>query len=338
MEEDFKEHCDKEGHRTLVLSIDVQGLKAVNDNIEHSKGTEVLTEYGEALEEAAKTTKQDFKKKGIDAFTCAYHIGGDEFALVVVAPEASLTNKIAEEITAAVAAIEPIVKVTTKRKQIPTMLRVGAGVGAGEGEEIMNVADGGETDVRRAIYMKGFGRMDARGAVIAKNDPKLEGTPNWRVQEFDAKIAAERAKVVEEGKKDSAEKDPGARGLATSEKLEALSFMHIGGLSDEAVQEAKDAANKQSEAKRSGDDKESKMEAEINDLKTKLAVFEAKKEQKKSQRPSSRLSSRPQSRLKPSLSDSRASSTSRARAQGPQVRSKRGPTPSKKRGGGGGGK
>ena len=333
MEEDFKEHCDEKGHRTLLLSIDVQGLKAVNDNIEHSKGTEVLTEYGEALEEAAKTTKQDFKKKGIDAFTCAYHIGGDEFALVVVAPEASLANKIAEEITAAVAAIEPIVKVTTKRKQIPTMLRVGAGVGAGEGEEIMNVADWAETAVRRAVYMMAFGSMDARGAVIAKNDPKLEGTPNWRVQEFDAKIAAERAKVVEEEKKDSAEKDPGARGLATSEKLEALSFMHIGGLSDEAVQEAKDA-----EAKRSGDDKESKMEAEINDLKTKLAVFEAKKEQKKSQRPSSRLSSRPQSRLKPSLSDSRASSTSRARAQGPQVRSKRGPTPSKKRGGGGGGK
>ena len=201
---ELKEHCDEKGHRTLLLSVDVQGLKAVNDNIEHSKGTEVLTEYGEALEAAAEKAANDhFKEqKGVTAFARAYHIGGDEFALVVVAPEASLANKIAEEITAAVAAIEPIVKVTTKRKQIPTMLRVGAGVGAGEGEEIMNVADGAETDVRRAIYMKGFGRMDARGAVIAKNDPKLEGTPNWRVQEFDAKIAAERAKVVEEGKKD----------------------------------------------------------------------------------------------------------------------------------------
>ena len=220
MEEDFKEHCDKEGHRTLVLSIDVQGLKAVNDNIEHSKGTEVLTEYGEALEEAAKTTKQDFKKKGIDAFTCAYHIGGDEFAMVFVAPEASLPNQVAKEITEFVAAIEPIDKDTATGDKIPTMLRVGACVGAGEGEAILSVADKAETDVRCAIYNKAFGSMDARGAFIAKNDPKLKGTANWRVQEY-----------------------------GSSKK-------YIGGLSDEAVKEAKDAAEKESEAKKAKGKKE----------------------------------------------------------------------------------
>ena len=94
MEEDFKEHCDKKDHRTLLLSVDVQGLKAVNDNIEHSKGTEVLTEYGEALEAAAEKAANDhFKeKKEVTAFARAYHIGGDEFAVVVVAPKASHTS------------------------------------------------------------------------------------------------------------------------------------------------------------------------------------------------------------------------------------------------------
>ena len=271
MEEDFKEHCDEKGHRTLLLSVDVQGLKAVNDNIEHSKGTEVLTEYGEALEAAAEKADNDhFKeKKGVTAFARAYHIGGDEFAMVFVAPEASLPNQVAKEITEFVAAIEPIVKVTAKGDKIPTMLRVGACVGAGEGEAILSVADKAETDVRCAIYNKAFGSMDARGAFIAKNDPKLKGTANWRVQEY-----------------------------GSSKK-------YIGGLSDEAVKEAKDAAEKESEAKK-----------------------------EKSKRTPSCLTSRQKSRPKPSLSDSRATSTSRSRAQGPQVRSKRGPTPSKKKGGG----
>jgi diguanylate cyclase (GGDEF)-like protein len=338
MEEDFKEakeRCEKKGHRTLLLSVDVQGLKAVNDNTEHAKGTEVLTEYGEALVEAAKKTKEAFEKKGVDAFTRAYHIGGDEFAFMVVAPEASLSNELAKNITKSVADIKPIVKVTTKAEEIPTMLRVGACVGVDEGETMMNVADEAETAVRCAVYVMAFGSMDARGAYISKDHEKLKGTPNWRVQMFDAKIAAERSKAVEEAKA-AAEEGSGARGLATSKKLEALNFMYIGGLSDKAVKDARDKADEESEAKKSGNDKISKMEAEIKDLKRKLAVFEAKKEQKKSQRSSSRLSSRPQSRPKPSLSsDSRASSVSRA-----QQRSKvaappsRRPTPSKKTGGG----
>ena len=105
------------------LSIDVQGLKAVNDNTEHAKGTEVLTEYGEALVEEAKKTKEAFEKKGVDAFTRAYHIGGDEFAFMVVALEASLSNELAKQITKSVADIEPIIKVTTKAEEIPTSAR-----------------------------------------------------------------------------------------------------------------------------------------------------------------------------------------------------------------------
>ena len=60
LEADFKERRRKEGHRILALSIDVQGLKAVNDNIERSAGSELLTEYGEALEKAAEKAKRSF--------------------------------------------------------------------------------------------------------------------------------------------------------------------------------------------------------------------------------------------------------------------------------------
>ena len=222
LEADFKERRRKEGHRILALSIDVQGLKAVNDNIERSAGSELLTEYGEALEAAAEKAANDhFKeKKGVTAFARAYHIGGDEFAVVFVAPEASLPNQVAKEITEFVAAIKPIDKDTATGDKIPTMLRVGACVGAGEGEAMMSVADKAETDVRCAIYNKAFGSMDARGAFIAKNDPKLKGTANWRVQEY-----------------------------GSSKK-------YIGGLSDEAVKEAKDAAEKESEAKKAKGKKE----------------------------------------------------------------------------------
>ena len=70
MEEDFKEHCDEKRHRTLLLSVDVQGLKAVNDNINHEVGDEALKWWGDACKDAIK-----------GAQTCKYTLfrpGGDE--------------------------------------------------------------------------------------------------------------------------------------------------------------------------------------------------------------------------------------------------------------------
>ncbi len=57
-------------------------------------------------------------------------------------------------------------------------------IGKGEGEAMLKLADRAETDVRCAIYMHAFQRMDARGAVVKKEN--LNGTPNWRLQQLES--------------------------------------------------------------------------------------------------------------------------------------------------------
>ena len=64
--------------------------------------------------------------------------------------------------------------------RVPTMLRVGACMGAGTSDQF-DIADTAEGAVRTAIYMAAFGNLDARGAVVAKSDPKLRNIPNWRL-------------------------------------------------------------------------------------------------------------------------------------------------------------
>lgn len=209
----------------------------MNDNIERSAGSELLTEYGEALEKAAEKAKRSFfeadegdarhpqrrRRSGArrisfvrpDVFARAYHIGGGEFALLVVAPKELLTDDLAQQITASIAAIEPIAKLTARDDVIPTMIRVGACAGEGEGESMMQVASEAERDVRRTIYMKGFGSLDARGAVIARDDPKLKGIPNWRVIQFDNSrfIGGLSDEAVKSARDEEAKKD---RPLGTS--------------------------------------------------------------------------------------------------------------------------
>ena len=55
--------------------------------------------------------------------------------------------------------------------RVPTFLRVGVAHTWGEADKM-------ETQVREQIYLAAFGDLNARGAVISKDDPKVKGVPN----------------------------------------------------------------------------------------------------------------------------------------------------------------
>ena len=61
---------------------------------------------------------------------------------------------------------------TTTRTTVPTFLRVGASTD-------WERADKCETAVRARIYLAGFGDLQARGGILAHDDPKIAGILKW---------------------------------------------------------------------------------------------------------------------------------------------------------------
>jgi len=62
-----------------------------------------------------------------------------------------------------------------EQRSVPTFLRIGAA-------SSWEAADRLETAIRSRIYMAAFGTLSARGAIVAKSDPKLRGIANWAVE------------------------------------------------------------------------------------------------------------------------------------------------------------
>ena len=64
--------CQQYGHPACVISIDLDGLKHVNDTQGHTKGDELIHKAGQAVQQAIR--KQDI----------AARVGGDEFAVLCI--------------------------------------------------------------------------------------------------------------------------------------------------------------------------------------------------------------------------------------------------------------
>ncbi|NJR39490.1 MAG: sensor domain-containing diguanylate cyclase [Leptolyngbyaceae cyanobacterium CSU_1_4] len=75
---DEEKRCQQYGHPACVISIDLDGLKQVNDTQGHIKGDELIHRAGQVMRQAIR--KQDI----------AARVGGDEFAILCV--ECSLVN------------------------------------------------------------------------------------------------------------------------------------------------------------------------------------------------------------------------------------------------------
>jgi len=161
-----------DGSTYLFLSMDIQGFKAVNDNINHEVGDEALKLWGDTC-----------KTKAVNNDTCTYQIfrpGGDEIALICQKRPAASEANFKEEVLEVVQALAKVSHIITgegpsgEAASVPTFLRVGAG-------PTFDLADKAETAIRSRIYMAAFGSLDARGQMVAMSNPKLDGIRNWEV-------------------------------------------------------------------------------------------------------------------------------------------------------------
>lgn len=67
-----EKRCHQYGHPACIISIDLDGLKQINDTQGHAKGDELIYKAGQAIRQAVR--KQDV----------AARVGGDEFAVLCV--------------------------------------------------------------------------------------------------------------------------------------------------------------------------------------------------------------------------------------------------------------
>jgi diguanylate cyclase (GGDEF)-like protein len=89
-EDDIAEHDDAmSGENFVFVSLDVNGLKTVNDTLGHTAGDELLVGAAECM------------KRCFDPYGRTYRIGGDEFAAILFASETQLQHikKDFEEVT-----------------------------------------------------------------------------------------------------------------------------------------------------------------------------------------------------------------------------------------------
>ena len=88
LENRFAFYDDMEHHRkdiTAVASLDMNGLKRINDTQGHAEGDRALTEIGRCLNAIN------------DRYTTAYRIGGDEFAILFFGPNEASVGKTVQQ-------------------------------------------------------------------------------------------------------------------------------------------------------------------------------------------------------------------------------------------------
>lgn len=100
------------GEGPVLLLMDLDGFKAINDSLGHSAGDQVLVTVGERIRSAVRTSE------------VVARLGGDEFAIVMPAASADQADNVAQRILAEVA--EPI--------EVPgRSIRCGASIGLSVG-------------------------------------------------------------------------------------------------------------------------------------------------------------------------------------------------------------
>ena len=119
---------------------------------------------------------------------------GDELALVMIRHEGTSTSEfrsLAEQTAQCLASAEYVhVHPEDDGIRVPTFLRVGVA-------HSWNEADAMETQVRAQIYLAAFGDLDARGAVISKDDPKMKGVPNMAIS-WSSQLSADSPQLPSE--------------------------------------------------------------------------------------------------------------------------------------------
>ena len=158
----------------LFLSMDIQGFKAVNDNISHEKGDEALKWWGD--------TVKDKTKSPAHCKMTAYRPGGDEIAIICEKHgDASMQAFRAEvldlvKVLAAVSHGPEGLNPAGESVKVDTFLRIGAA-------DEFQLADELETAVRTRVYMAAFGSLDARGKFVQLASLEDMRICNWEVQE-----------------------------------------------------------------------------------------------------------------------------------------------------------
>jgi len=196
--EDFD---DTQQKKYLFISMDIQGFKAVNDNINHVAGDAALKWWGCQVKEICNKADRCIEK------ATAYRPGGDEIAIIYEKNETAAQDDFEAKVLDVVMQLAKLQKIVSRdiveeQKQtktsatkiarsglrvnmsqanmgqtrsnaaVPTFLRVGAG-------PTWDLADEAETAVRTRIYMAAFGSLDARGQTITLDDGRLDGVANW---------------------------------------------------------------------------------------------------------------------------------------------------------------
>ena len=164
-------------------------FEAVNDNISHEKGDEALKEWGDTVKAIIKGFIIELAGHRKIKVT-AYRPGGDEIGIICEnTRELSDENfkravlELAQRLTEdeiVVSHPDPDKKFESGARKgehvaVPTFLRVGVG-------ETFESADVAELEVRAEIYLNAFGSLDARGAFVYKDDPKIKHIPKWRAE------------------------------------------------------------------------------------------------------------------------------------------------------------
>ncbi len=129
---------EREKKPVTLLLLDLDGFKAINDNLGHHTGDEILIKVAKQLQQVANR-KTDLVSR----------LGGDEFVIIVTNSDANHTIKMMEEITAAIREI-----VIEGQKNL-----VGISIGIAEfpieantAEELMKAADSAMYRAKRKKY------------------------------------------------------------------------------------------------------------------------------------------------------------------------------------------
>ena len=145
----------------------------MNDNINHAAGDEALQYYAALLGSHVGSMGSE-GIKGV-----VYRTGGDELSVAWQKTSAELTLSSFRQCVESAAeklALEEHVVTGDKdggTVEAPTFLRIGVGA-------THHAADEAETAVRSEVYMKAFGSLSARGQMVSRFDPRLEGVPMWK--------------------------------------------------------------------------------------------------------------------------------------------------------------
>jgi diguanylate cyclase (GGDEF)-like protein len=137
----------RNGH-TVLLYVDLDGFKAVNDTYGHAAGDAVLTEVARRLHDTVRTGD------------LVARLGGDEFAILCGGLDLPGAEQLAWRL---VGAVEEPVMVDGHRLRVGASIGVAAAVVLGDGEELLLRADHAMLDAKRA----GRGRVVLAAAPVA---------------------------------------------------------------------------------------------------------------------------------------------------------------------------